>query len=223
MAFETTRIYSTDHSLLLTWLQQHAVPAYFDRVEADTTTASTIRCYVGDTVLLEASIGANSKGTNSIVTITTARGLTKNVSPNTTIAGYYFNYAAKCAGGIALTTGTDTPDTVRPLVVITKDSAGNTAIVTGGKLDTNGYYNGCSATTAADTVILDQDLAPLTAQATTVVPFVCGNAPGEARHTPNVVYFPTRQYLSTGEIVINGTLYQSNGYWALRDAEGGAV
>lgn len=212
MAFETTNIYSTDNSGVLAYLQEHAVPTYFDRVEADAETTTTVNCYVGDVIMLQIKINSN----NSSAVVSTASGSTKSVT--TSSSGKYFCYAHKSGGGIAFSWGASTSTETLPCLVITKDSDGNTTIVAPTQVDSSYVKSSLSAVSINDVVVLYQSLPNiLSANATTVVPFVCGNGAGECRYTPNVVYFTTAQYTTAGEIVINGTRYLSNGYWALKD------
>lgn len=214
MAFETTNIYSTDHSLLLAYLQEHAVPDYFDKVEADAETATTISCYVGDTVLLQFAL--NSSG-GTLCYINTATGLQKTIPPTSNTLTIV--YAHKSANGLAFTWGLAATVESLPSLIITKDSDENTAIVAAGKTgNISSLIQSVAAVTANDMAILAQGLSTrLTAAVTTVVPFVCGCGAGECRYTPNVVYFPTAQYTDPGEIIVNGSRYLSNGYWALKD------
>lgn len=211
MGFETTNIYSTDNSGVLAYLQEHAVPDYFDRVEADATTASTVNCYVGDTVLLQIKINSNK----SAAVVNTDSGATKSVVTSST--GRYFCYAHISKSGIAFSLGTSTSAETLPALAVTKDSDGNTAIVTASQVDTSYLNSNVSAVTAKDPAVINQKIERVTANVTTVVPFVCGCGAGECRYTPGVVYFPTAQYTTAGEIVVNGARYLSNGYWALKD------
>lgn len=211
MGFETTNIYSTDNSGVLAYLQDHAVPAYFDKVEADATTASTVNCYVGDTVLLQIKIVTNK----AAAVVNTASGTTKNVATSAT--GKYFCYAHKSKSGLSFSWGASTSTETLPVLVITKDSDGNTAVVCSSSVDSSYLKSSVSAVTAKDPAVINQTIDRVTANVTTVVPFVCGCGAGECRYTPNVVYFPTAQYTTAGEIVVNGARYLSNGYWALKD------
>lgn len=214
MAIETTYIYSTDNSGVLTFLQEYAVPVYFDKVEADAETATTINCYVGDTVLLQFALNSNN---GTLCYINTATGLQKTIVPASN--SLTIVYAHKSANGLAFTWGLAATVSSLPSLIITKDSDENTAIVTASKTGNLSALNqSVAAVTANDMAILAQALSSrLTATVTTVVPFVCGCGAGECRYTPNAVYFPTAQYTDPGEIIVNGSRYLSNGYWALKD------
>lgn len=211
MAFETTNIFSIDNSGVLAYLQEHAVPTYFDKVEADTTTPTTVNCYVGSTVLLQINISSGK----STAVVNTNSGANKSIGNGT--SGTYFCYAQKSKSGLALSLGTSTSFNTTPILIIAKDSDGNTVIVAASSASSSTLGNKVSAVTAKDPIVINQDIGRVTANVTTVVPFVCGCGAGELRYTPSVVYFPTAQYTSAGEIIVNGSRYLSNGYWALKD------
>ena len=210
MAIETTYIYSVDHSGVLAWLQENAVPRYFDRVEADETTTTTVNCYVGDTVLLQIS-----NATKSVYTITTAAGTSSTV--NNTLTGGYVNYGYKTACGLALAIGLETSGAYIGLF-ITKDSAGNTAIIVGTSAIGN-FSGSVKAISAPDVKSLPVSFTQATGAAATILaPFLCGCAEGECRHTPDAFYMPVVQYSGiSGTIVIDGVRYLTNSVWALRD------
>ena len=211
MAIETKYIYSPDHSGVLAWLNENAVPEYFDKVEADTTTASTVNCYVGDLILLKMTVV--SYGTR--YTITNAAGSERTV--NNTYQGAYVNYGYKCKGGLALAIGIETQSAFVGLF-ITKDTAGNTTIVAGSSA-VGSFASAATATAAVDMVTKSLSFSQTTGEATTIVPFACGNAAGECRYTPNAFYMPTVQTQAAGRLVIDGVEYISNGVWALKDEE----
>lgn len=208
MAIETTYIYSVDHSGVLAWLQENAVPRFFDRVEADGT---TVNCYVGDTVLLQISIATNK----SQYTIKTAAGSTSTV--NNTMTGGYVNYGHKTACGLALAIGIEATSSYIGLF-ITKDSAGNTVIVKGSSAIGN-FSSSVQAISAPDVKSLPVSFTQATGAAATILaPFLCGCAEGECRHTPDAFYMPVVQYSGiSGAIVIDGVRYLTNSVWALRD------
>lgn len=216
MAIETKYIYSPDHSGVLAWLQENAVPEYFDKVEADAETASTVNCYVGDLVLLKMHVV--SYGTR--YTVRNAAGSERTA--NNTYQGAYVNYGYKCKGGLALTIGIEAQSAFLGLF-ITKDSAGNTTIIVGNS-SVGSYSSSAAATAAVDRVMKYLSFSQTTGEATTLVPFACGNSPGECRYTPNAFYMTTVQTQAMGRLVIDGVEYLSNGVWALKDEEigGGA-
>lgn len=211
MAIETKYIYSPDHSGVVAWLQENAVPEYFDKVEADATTASTVNCYVGDLVLLKMTVV--SYGTQ--YTVRNAAGSERTA--NNTYQGAYVNYGYKCKGGLALTIGIEAQSAFLGLF-ITKDSAGNTTIIVGNS-SVGSYSSSAAATAAVDRVMKYLSFSQTTGEATTLVPFACGNSPGECRYTPNAFYMTTVQTQAMGRLVIDGVEYLSNGVWALKDEE----
>lgn len=210
MAIETTYIYDTSHATLLAWLQEKAVPTYFDRVEADASTSTTIYCYVGDTKLLTFKYGQYG---GTAVKITTASGLSKDVTVTDMTAYAFYGYT--CAGGLAISVGLSY--TVHEIsIFITKDTGGNTVIITGTSTNAN-IKAGVNAITAQDVVLDTLGITQRTTSATTIVPFICGCAEGESRYTTNAFYMPTVQYTTKGKLMIDGVAYLSNGAWLLKD------
>lgn len=208
---ETTYIYSTDNSGLLAWLQTNAVPTYFDSVVADETTSSTFHCYVGEHELLTISIPNASKPSVGF-TVTNAAGATNSCSHN--YGGYYACYGYKCAGGLGISTGKGSSENIP--IFITKDSSGNTTVISCSTLSTQtiAYPVSCADVV---TSLLSISTQPKIGAATTVVPFSCGNGDGEIRYTPNAFYMPTAQYSGIGKLMIEGVAYLSNGAWLLKD------
>lgn len=213
MAIETTYIYSTDNSGLLAWLQANAVPKYFDRVEADEETPSTIYCYIGSFCFVTISIVDGNYKDISFA-ISNKAGTTTKCSDGTTIT-YYAVYGYKTDLGLAIGVGSPSSATEFIPIVITKDSSGNTTVVSSSAF--NKPYDKISAITADDTVVNTVSYTQATdATATTIVPFVCGCV-SACRYTPNAFYMPTAQYSGIGKLMIDGVAYLSNGAWLLKD------
>lgn len=209
---ETSYIWSEDNSALLSWLQQNAVPEYFDSVTADETTASTIHCKVGEQGFLTITGTPASKVS---FTVTNAAGKSAVCTHTYTFYGPYYGH--KCACGLAITCANNTGTTSYMPLFITKDSEGNTTAVLAVS------YADKTSVRVVSCVDTQGEIMPfvcpnqLTAQATTIVPFACGNAMGETRYTPNAFYMPTAQYTTTGKLIIDGVAYLSNGLWLLKD------
>lgn len=207
---ETTYIYSTDNSGLLAWLQANAVPTYFDSVVADETTSSTIHCYTGEHELL--TIGLSSKGSTQF-TATNAESISMSCSHN--YGGYNARYGYKCAGGLAISAGTGSAQYIP--VFITKDSSGNTTVISSTQISTQKAAYPISCADVVTTLLSISTDTTTGSAATTVVPFACGNGVGETRYTPNAFYMPTAQYSGIGKLMIDGVAYLSNGAWLLKD------
>lgn len=212
MAIETTYIYSTDNSGLLAWLQANAVPTYFDSVVADETTASTIHCYTGEHELLTISIPNASKPSVGF-TVKNAVGTTNLCTYG--YAGYYAWYGYRCSGGLAISAGTGSAQYIP--VFITKDSSGNTTVISSTQISTPKTAYPISCADVVTTLLSISTETTTGAAATTMVPFVCGNGVGETRYTPNAFYMPTAQYSGIGKLMIDGVAYLSNGAWLLKD------
>ncbi len=210
MAIETTYIYSTDNSGLLSWLQSNAVPDYFTSVVADSTAASTIRCYVGEHELLNIEIVSGKPSVR--FTATNASGTAQSCGYN--YAGYYAWYGYKCEGGLAISAGTSSAQYIP--ILITKDSSGNTTVIVSSSITNQSSAYPVSCVDMISTLLAIGTTTQECA-VTTLVPFVCGNATGETRYTPNAFYTPTVQYTAQGKLVIDGVAYLSNGVWLLKD------
>lgn len=109
------------------FMLEHAVPAYFDRVELSED-GTTVLCYVGELAFLSVA-PADLGGAGFTFTSRAGMTLTKLTS---TSSGYNkIGYAWACAGGLAFSLNyTDySAFQAAPVLFITKDTNGDTACV----------------------------------------------------------------------------------------------
>lgn len=219
MAISKTYLYNADGetscSNVAAWLQENAVPTYFDSVAISDDGASVI-CTVDGVEMLKYTPNT----TVGTFVITSASGASKSLSSHA-VSYSFVNYAYKCANGIAFSSNINShPDYFS--VVVTKNNNGETTVVSAQTFEQS------TITTAPTTGVSALSLscvAPLKTfsftradyNLTTLVPFPCSNALGNPTYTPNAFYMPHSQNTAVGQLVINGVSYLSNGYWCIED------
>ena len=189
---------------------QHLVPTYFGSVVA--TSSTNIECYDsdGNTILIIHPATGNA--------ITVYASETTSISLSNSEAINKITYAAACSHGCLLTFASGSNG--RMEVLITKSNNNITTIVfrkglDGGQL--SGFY--CVAWGDIDPISYLSVTPITTAQQTQIVPFV-SNAPyGTISYTPDAFYIPVGQYynMGIGQMTLNGNIYLTNGYWAIKD------
>ena len=218
MAISKTYLYSNDAAAscanIAAYLQENAVPKYFDSVTISDDEATVI-CTVGGVDLLKYT----PSNTTATFVITTATGESKNVAVQSSSYAYV-NYAYQCANGIAFSPTISTGDPFT--IAITKNNNGETAVISAQQFGASTLINMVSQSLSAISLSC---VAPLKTfsfnrtdyNLTTLVPFPCSNALGNPTYTPNAFYMPHSQNTAVGKLVINGAEYLSNGYWCIKD------
>ena len=198
---------------LADWMTQHLVPTYFGSVVA--TSSTTLNCYDsdGNIVLI---IHPGSSSSNNAITAYASETVSISLTNNEGISK--ITYAAVCSRGCLLTFSSGTNG--RMEVLITKSNNNITTVVfrkglDGGQL--GGMY--CVAWGDIDPISYLSVTPITTAQQTQIVPFL-SNAPyGTISYTPDAFYIPVGQYygMGIGQLTLNGNIYLTNGYWAIKD------
>lgn len=219
MAVTKKTFSTTTYSDLASWMQANLVPGYFAAVTYDSGT-NTVTCKNGDgdTVLTIAT------DANSYVIITLYINGSANVSKSyqyfriidavyLSANGLIFHFAFEYSGvyGVdILLTKTNNGDAA---VVFPNDNAGLV-----GQVST--LYSGihCSAW-GDETTGADFSFVPSNANQTQIVPFVSYPQFGSVSYMPNAYYVLHGQYynMGLGTILIDGMIYLTNGYWAIKD------
>lgn len=218
MAISKTYLYNADGetscSNVAAWLQENAVPEYFDSVGISDDGASVI-CTVDGVEMLKYSPGSPNAG----FVITTAEGYSKTLSSGN---GYQFvYYAYKCANGIAFTSSiTSFYDYFS--IIITKNNNGETTVVSANNFGQSSIGNMSTANVSAISLSCVTPLKTFSFtradyNLTTLVPFPCSNALGNPTYTPHAFWMPHSQNTAVGTLRINGVDYLSNGYWCIED------
>lgn len=202
---------------LYKFLERYAVPDYFSKVEYDSE-ALTVTCYnvINDNET-EAMIIDRPKGYNRVTIYTnSASGERVSVTHSSSsssskakylVAGYVTD------NGIAISAGAE-DNTIEGTMIamITKDTDGRTAIITGATtfsyvssveeiIACNGYYYSpvCNCRTTIVRSIVATTLCPI------LMPDYNGG------YTPNVYVMPFAENRSVGILELNGKRYLSNG------------
>lgn len=218
MAIETTRFTQANNmSQIANWLNENAVPEYFDEVTFDD---STITCSMGDTAYYKINFYNNvithfikGKGTPSETSFTAYQ-----------MNDLHFDYAVKTSGGIMLHTTHNSCE-----MVITKtDSDGVAFIFTDRAVFKTYYYSGGNYYPQIRMLSVEKSSAysqfPTTSQQnhgemktakTVPAPIVIGMT---GDYCPNCFHLPSNQPLGEEcEFQLNGVNYYSNGYIALKE------
>lgn len=197
---------------LSTYLNENAVPTYFDRVELN---SDTVSCYVGDVRLLRCIMYINITGNG--VTISTESGTTYTDTVDK--SGADFEYAYKCNKGISFTLGLNFPF----LLTITKDNNGNTTIIYG---DGNYFTDPDNSKSSSQRIyVVNKDCQNIVSKSffcrndaerlTVLCPLPVGDT---TNYTPDAFLMPYTQYtVANGIIDVDGCKYLSNGLWCVRD------
>lgn len=226
MAISKKYLYSGDAATscinVAAYLQENAVPKYFDSVSVSDDGASVI-CTVGGAEFLRYTPGLYSSSEDpGVFKITTKEGSVRSVTSSSASFSFVC-YAFKCTNGIAFS-----PYVAGYLdlfsLVITKNNDGETTIISG----SNFAYSSSNVsymTTYNLAAVSPSCVSPFNSfvlnraeyDLTTLVPFPCSGSMGNPAYTPNVFFMPQYQYDDVGILEINGNTYLSNGYWALLD------
>lgn len=220
MAIEITRFTAVDNMTQLTqWLNDNAVPDYFDSVTISGATAQTITCTMGDTAYftighpsaMEINYHLKGKGMPNEVTY---RGPDRQ--------GVYFDFIVKTSNGIMLHASQGYEG------IITKTDSGGVAFIytnyaffysynqSGMKyprIQMVSVENSSEATQFP--VTSEQDHGEMETAGMTVTPLYIGTT-GDV--CPNCFYLHSNQHLGEhGKFQIDGINYYSNGYIALKE------
>ena len=205
---------------LYNYLNENAVPDYFDSVTISGTTVSCIKG--GKTILTFSYPGSymNLKFT----------GL-KEFNHRTVASFEFISTAYKCNNGFLLDGSTSSGTSYNCPIVLTKDNAGNVTIGTleikkgaSGEIQckknaTNLLYvlNEKTDFQTYNQVYFVDDANCRQNYQTAIVPLpVCSSAGGNC-YTPNAFLMPFTQVAETGKIDINGVKYLTNGLWCIKD------
>lgn len=220
---------------LAEFLDEYAVPEYFDSVEVGPAAtgqgAWDVVCKVSDTDLLAFNFindGTTAARQSSVnVAVKTADGQSLNltvadrVDDVGTYGTLYFAYA--CTHGLSLSATPTGP----AILSITKDNAGSTVIVfnlsntsnqlglhIGEPTDTN--RNKLYAISADSTGLLytEPRVTEYLGQLMALCPIPVADTD---KHTQGVMFMPITQYTTPGLLDIGGVRYHSNGLWCVQD------
>lgn len=210
MAIIKTHLNTSDLSILRGWMNQYLVPNYFESI---IISSGVINCYDADghTVL---TIGPWSSDNFVKVYYDT-----ENYSYfSNNIGMTSVTYASSCSHGCLLSFGNSGSGHMEILITKTNNNITSIVVSKGSTgLDLNSMY--CIAWGDVQP-ISSLSVTPIkTAQQTQIVPFV-SNAPyGTISYTPDAFYIPVGQYynMGIGQMTLNGNIYLTNGYWAIKD------
>ena len=215
MAIIKDYLNTNNMNTLADWMTQHLVPTYFGSVVAASST--TLNCYDSDdNTVLNINIGANQY--SDIITAYASETVSTSLSNGEGISK--ITYAATCSRGCLLTFSSGSNG--RMEVLITKSNNNITTVVFSKGITTNnGQLYGMYCVAWGDiNPISSLSVTPITtAQQTQIVPFL-SNAPyGTISYTPDAFYIPVGQYygMGIGQLTLNGNIYLTNGYWAIKD------
>lgn len=194
-------------------LQEHAVPKYFDSVVLSED-GESVHCYVGDLFFL--AINQTGNSTCGVgVALENGDGGSSALTGNTS-SPFSCETVTECAHGLHLKFYEYAGG-----LTITKDNAGNTAVVyisgSSGKLPTTGTPETLRAATPKSLALHGNNVClPWKFPVTTLAPI--GIFSGEGHYLPNVFLMPYAQYPGEeGSLVLNGVRYVTNGLWAIKD------
>lgn len=203
---------------LYNFLNENAVPEYFDSIEISGTVVS---CKKGDNTILQFSYPSSYNTIKFVGAMTTTFKCTSDE---------VIGVAYKCKNGIMFDYYSSSASTYNSPIIITKDNAGNTVLGIISK-DAAGTNIQCTKNSANVLFVLNEnsDLLALNQvyfndnaksranYQTAIVPLpVCGSSKGNF-YTPNAFLMPFTQVVETGKIDINGTKYLTNGLWCIKD------
>lgn len=205
---------------LYNYLNENAVPDYFDSVTISDTTVS---CVKGGKTILTFSYPENYMNLKFT-------GL-KEFNYRTTANFEIISTAYKCNNGFIFDGSSNDNPTYNAPIMLTKDNMGN---ITVGILEclngASGEIN-CKKNTTNLLYVLNENSDFKTYNQvyffdnsncrqnyqTAIVPLpVCGSVGGNC-YTPNAFLMPFTQVAETGKIDINGTKYLTNGLWCIKD------
>lgn len=201
-------INSTDMAVLAEWLQTHLVPNYFDSVEYDTETTTTITCIKdGYTAFTITKPGLSYTFTAyKSATLSESSG---NVSTQLT-------HACSCANGVFLLFGTTAG------LIITKTNQDETAVIFSSANNLAWRTAGIRRVAWGDSQISNTlGFTALVTNQAQLIPFTTNCEYGGSSYTPAAFWLPESdaRYDIPVKCIINGKQYLSNGYWAILDGE----
>lgn len=223
MKIERTYLYSSDMAEnmqnLYDYLLENAVPEYFDSVTISEN-KFTISCYIGEKVFLKFESGAN--WSDYRMTVTALNSVTSTIGYGST--GSYSStpgkvtYAYKCGNSISFCFTSSSGDILNNeiKITITRDNAGNTALV---------WLNDKSIVQNAANTIYTSDMSSKILSVsmnvnsngqllTAKVPFFVGSS---GNYTSDVFLMPYTEYSAKGIIEMDGVHYVSNGLWCCKE------
>lgn len=238
MKIERMYLYNSDMAEnmqnVYNYLLENAVPKYFDSVTISED-KFTISCYIGENKFLEIK-KENSGQTNLntfhvyIYTQNTINTITQNNDGINAIIGgiptngagkpVFITYAYKCKNSISFCASESVEDTMNKRIkfTVTKDDAGNTAVVcmanyqvVTGENKTNKIYTGSENSNVLSLLACVNSAGQsLTAK----IPFFVGNV---ENYTPDVFLTPYTEYSTPGILEMDGVYYVSNGLWCCKE------
>lgn len=216
MAIIRTRL--ADRAALATWLQENAVPSFFGSVTYEN---NETQCYDdnGNLLLKISSVGG--------IYAYRAEGNSINFVPDHEGLGQYPIDLISCDNGIIMEGGYWTTDTGKIPMLIAKTNNGVTAIIFSYQYDskTVAYYKTIKHVAFGDseTLATNTTFTPESGQQTTLVPFSTNAKIGSISYTPDAFYMPISQNYNSGigKFIMGGSIWITNGYWAIRDGQSG--
>lgn len=219
MAITKTTFNTKTYDVLASWMQTNLVPGYFAAVTYDSST-NTVTCKNedADTVLTIAT------ASNNYVAIT----FYINSSAYVSRSYQYFQtidavYAS--ANGIILHFKYEYGGIYGLDILLTQTNNGDVAIVfpddgsmTAGR-ESSLYSNLRCIAWGDDTTGANFSFVPSNANQTQIVPFISNPPYGTVSYMQNAYYVIYGQYygIGLGTIIIDGMIYLTNGYWAIKD------
>ena len=198
-----------------------AASGLFDAV---TNENSTIICKDADgNTLLSIAVPTAANG-NVVVTAFASASVSKAVTWSyykSGSIGVHFTYAYACTNGVIIALQNAMGNDYYAAVLISKNNQGIPVIVLCDAIaPTANAYRTFWAVSWGDVAPLSTFNFTVNSRSqTTVVPFMSNNDISASSYTPNAGYIPVGQYynMGYGTLVIDGTDYLANGYWAIRD------
>ena len=216
MAIEKTFL-NNSMSELKTYLEQNAVPEYFDKIEytdgGSMDGKLKLKCYIGDIVFCEFICGNQSYGGSTKTSVTFTNNVGKKYTVTTSLPEKTaFDYVTKCNNGISLAA-----KNCDSAVTITKDEARNTVIImtSTGDIKRDGTPNTIYAISIISGNIVGSKVCqnPI-AQMTSMSQIVVSDS---NHYTPNAFIMIYSQINSEFPLYMNGSSYWSNGLWCIKD------
>lgn len=183
------------------------VPDFFSEVDFNN---DTITCKDSDGHPL-LTLTYNISGYLSIKICTDGKTYNDSTNNTVTCAGW------KCKNGAFL--DYNAGSAAQYGILITKNNHGIPVIVLSNYRATP-FYGDLSIWSWYNDPMLSNGLSynPVVVNQTMFCPFLCAARYGETSYTPDAFYMPYREDFSgTGEVLVNGISYWTNGYWAIRD------
>ena len=219
MAITKTYLYdsnaATSCANVCAWLQENAVPEYFDSVELSEDGSSVV-CTIDNVEILKYTPNSNT----AAFVITTRNGSRRTIQAQQANQAFIYN-AYKCTHGIAFTPNVQSYCDLFSLIV-TKNNNGETTVVSTAYFAYSSINNlvlqnisavSLSCVAPLRTISFSQYEFNITSR----LQFTCSGALGNPTYTPKAYCMPHYQNNACGEVLINGTPHLSNGYWCIED------